>query len=613
MTHDVFISYSSKDKAVADAVCATIENRKVRCWIAPRDVPPGLPYAAALVKAINDSNVFVLVLSKGSNSSGAVMREVEEAVDTGIPIIPLRIEDIEPTAAMRYYIKSLHWIDAMSPPLEKHLGKLADSVQAILSVGEEEQPPLPVAETVVEAPVKKRWPLPTWATALLVLAAVVIVWGGIWAISQLSPATDETISTEVISPTEVAPTGDALVDSTDAATTPDDESDWRPLSFMIPNPQIWEESGDDRYTAIGQKSFDAFAWSTETFEGNLRVSLDLESSESQSSGCVIIYGEGHEYSYGSLIFCVDWDGYHLEKHSIYHEGENYLTHSPSNVNLKDKTYSVTIEIIDDLASMYANGEKVISTFFDTEEIDRNGRIGLLKKWFDPEITFSNILVSRPGEENQDTSTSMVDELKCQFDNGTELVFYTLEITYNPRSVQVDGEISSVDEWSDAVCVDLRMHYSVYYDNPNIQRIYWWVQNNEQEISFLVRIPKKLVPKAIFVNYFWPEYTGSWAHSDGAYVNIETGIFDYGKWDELQFYADEELEPPGTFDVQAAYSEDGEFFWFELSKPLDSGDRYDWALEPGQRIGDNPYDAFLSGIELAEGAFFRNLQLQLGEP
>ena len=118
MTHDVFISYSSKDKAVADAVCATIENRKVRCWIAPRDVPPGLPYAAALVNAINDSKVFVLVLSKGSNSSGAVMREVEEAVDTGIPIIPLRIEDIEPTAAMRYYIKSLHWIDAMSPPLE---------------------------------------------------------------------------------------------------------------------------------------------------------------------------------------------------------------------------------------------------------------------------------------------------------------------------------------------------------------------------------------------------------------------------------------------------------------------------------------------------------------
>jgi hypothetical protein len=608
MAHDVFISYSSKDKVVADAVCATIENRKIRCWIAPRDVSPGLSYAAALINAINDSKVFVLVLSKGSNSSGAVMREVEEAVDNGIPIIPLRIEDIEPTAAMRYYIKSLHWIDAMSPPLEKHLGKLADSVQAILSVGEEEQqPPLPVVETVMEPPVKKRWPLPTWATVLLALAAVVIVGGAIWVISQMGSTPEEA------SPSEAASTGDAVVDPTDAATTPDDGSDWRPLSFMIPNPQIWEESGDDRYTAIGQKSFDAFAWSTESFEGNLILSLDLESPVSQSEGCIIIYGDGHEHSNGSLIFCVEWEFYQLEKHTRYHEGENFLAYSPSNIEFTDEIHSVMIEVIDDVASMYVDGEKVISTFFDTEEIDRDGRIGLHKPWVGSEITFSNISIRTPSDEDQDTSTSMVDELKCQFDHGMELSFYTVEIPYSPRSVQVDGEISSTDEWSDAVCVDLRMHYSVYYDNPNTQRVRWWVQNNDQEISFLVRIPRKLAPIAIFVNYFWPEYTGTWAHSDGAYVNIETGIFDYGKWDELQFYKDEELDPPGTFEVQAAYSDDGEFYWFELAKPLDSGDRYDWALEPGQRIGDNPYDAFLVGIELEEGAFFRNLQLHLGEP
>lgn len=159
MAHEVFISYSSEDKTVADEVCATIEDRKIRCWIAPRDVPPGLPYAAALVSAIHDSKVLVLVLSQSSNSSGAVMREVEEAVNSGIPIIPFRIEDIEPTAAMRFYIKSLHWIDAMSPPLEEHLGKLADSVQVILSVGEEDRPPFSQPETTIEASAEKRWPL----------------------------------------------------------------------------------------------------------------------------------------------------------------------------------------------------------------------------------------------------------------------------------------------------------------------------------------------------------------------------------------------------------------------------------------------------------------------
>ena len=43
MAHDAFISYSSKDKTIADAVCARLEARGIRCWIAPRDVRPGAP------------------------------------------------------------------------------------------------------------------------------------------------------------------------------------------------------------------------------------------------------------------------------------------------------------------------------------------------------------------------------------------------------------------------------------------------------------------------------------------------------------------------------------------------------------------------------------------
>jgi len=276
---------------------------------------------------------------------------------------------------MGYYIKSIHWLDAMTPPMERHLEKLAESVVALLSVEVKDQ--LPAAEPVYEEPVIKRWPIPTWATVLLALIAVVIIGGvGYWIISQMGSATGSASPTEVTSP-------------------PDGGSDWRALSFMFSNPQIWEESGDNRYTAVGQREVDAFAWSTETFEGDLSVSLDLERQESQSDGCVIIYGDGHEHSYGSLIFCVDWDGFSLEKHTIYYdEDENNLAFNFRD-NESDKVYSVTVEIIDDLASMYVNGEKVFSSFFDTEEIDRSGRIGLYKKWFVGEITFSNIQIKTP--------------------------------------------------------------------------------------------------------------------------------------------------------------------------------------------------------------------------
>lgn len=141
MAHDVFISYSAKDKAVADAVCATLEGSKIRCWIAPRDVLPGISYAKALIQALNRSRLLVLVFSASSNDSPQVMREVERAVNKGIPIIPFRIENVTPSEAMEYFLSAPHWLDALTPPLKKHLQRLTDTVQVLLAEVEKPTPP----------------------------------------------------------------------------------------------------------------------------------------------------------------------------------------------------------------------------------------------------------------------------------------------------------------------------------------------------------------------------------------------------------------------------------------------------------------------------------------
>lgn len=133
MAHDVFISYSSKDKPTADAVCATLESRGIRCWIAPRDVVPGEEYAAALVNALRQARLMVLVFSSGANQSKHVLREVERAVSMGLPVVPLRIENVRPSAAMEYYIASRHWLDALTVPLERHLVQLAETVKVLLA------------------------------------------------------------------------------------------------------------------------------------------------------------------------------------------------------------------------------------------------------------------------------------------------------------------------------------------------------------------------------------------------------------------------------------------------------------------------------------------------
>ncbi len=75
----------------------------------------------------------ILVFSAESNQSDQVKREVQNAVQAGIPIIPLRIEDVKPSSTMRYFLGTQHWLDALTQPLEQHLDVLAQKVLALLS------------------------------------------------------------------------------------------------------------------------------------------------------------------------------------------------------------------------------------------------------------------------------------------------------------------------------------------------------------------------------------------------------------------------------------------------------------------------------------------------
>jgi len=136
MAHDVFISYSHKDKIVTDAVCSILEQNKIRCWIAPRDITPGVPFAEAIIDGIKDSRVFILVYSSNSNHSPQVVKEVDRAVHHGLAIIPLRLEDVPMSKQLEYYVSDVHWLDALTPPLEKHINKLLKVVQMLLTMDE---------------------------------------------------------------------------------------------------------------------------------------------------------------------------------------------------------------------------------------------------------------------------------------------------------------------------------------------------------------------------------------------------------------------------------------------------------------------------------------------
>ena len=141
MPYDVFISHSSIDKPVADAAVAVLERSRIRCWVAPRDIMPGSDWGAAIIQGIRGSRLMLVIFSSHSNASEQVKREVERAVHQGIPIIPPRIENIQPTGSMELFLSTPHWLDAVSSPLEAHLEQLARTVHVILQGSEQQLPP----------------------------------------------------------------------------------------------------------------------------------------------------------------------------------------------------------------------------------------------------------------------------------------------------------------------------------------------------------------------------------------------------------------------------------------------------------------------------------------
>jgi hypothetical protein len=142
MAHDVFISYSSKDKTSADAVCAVLEQKGIRCWIAPRDIVPGRDWSEGILDGLNAARVFVLVFSSNANASQQIKREVERAVHLATPVIPFRVENVAPSGSLEYFISTQHWLDAFTPPLEQHLDYLAGVIRHILE-GKPQSPPRP--------------------------------------------------------------------------------------------------------------------------------------------------------------------------------------------------------------------------------------------------------------------------------------------------------------------------------------------------------------------------------------------------------------------------------------------------------------------------------------
>ncbi len=112
LTRPVFISYATADRKEALSVCKAIERRGTQCWISTRDVAPGENYQEAIVRSLRNAGAMVLVFSDAANNSDEIKKELSLASRYHIPVMALRIEDVEPSDAFAYELSTRQWIDA---------------------------------------------------------------------------------------------------------------------------------------------------------------------------------------------------------------------------------------------------------------------------------------------------------------------------------------------------------------------------------------------------------------------------------------------------------------------------------------------------------------------
>ena len=101
-----FISYSTRNQSLADAMRDLLKDCGIETWMAPGDIPAGSKYAQVINRAVKNCSCFVLMLSEDAQNSVWVAKEVERAVNYRRPIIPVQLENVVLNDEFELYIST---------------------------------------------------------------------------------------------------------------------------------------------------------------------------------------------------------------------------------------------------------------------------------------------------------------------------------------------------------------------------------------------------------------------------------------------------------------------------------------------------------------------------
>ncbi|HEX6383727.1 MAG TPA: SUMF1/EgtB/PvdO family nonheme iron enzyme [Anaerolineae bacterium] len=140
----IFISHAQQNAAFAQRLAGDLKAHNYAVWIAPDSIRPGEKWVEAISRGLDESGVFVLVLTPHAVKSQWVRRETDAAIEMEhegeMNLVPLLVEPSRVPALWRVYqrISFRSDYDAGLKSLLEHLNPDMDSLsRQVVSVGEE--------------------------------------------------------------------------------------------------------------------------------------------------------------------------------------------------------------------------------------------------------------------------------------------------------------------------------------------------------------------------------------------------------------------------------------------------------------------------------------------
>jgi len=506
----VFLSHSSANAQQAKDICDIVEQSGYKCFLAPRDIRSGCEYAEEIINGIDNCDVMLLLLSEEANSSPHVLREIERAVSKKIPIMVYKLEQVQLSKSMEYFLMTHQWLNEKSDKgyeeivlsLNELEGRERPAEKAVQSLG---------SESKQSALSKKR-------IILLVAAALCFVGGLLCALllggdkqedtpsgssavqsatsevqqtastteqaassaeqttttAQTTTASQTTTTAETTTQSESAPPADAPV-VTEQSTTADSATGGEPVEVQPAVGTVEIELGDS--ITLGRYNGEEIEWRV--------IALSEDGTKATVISQDILTMKAYDAAEGGKFNCVDgeyyWNVKAVELDAQLQRdlrGDNRW--EQSNIRTWLNSYRENVVYGDQAPTAQAMSEN--KNAYNTEA-------GFLKGFTDDEL-------------------SAIAETQVET-NGTVTTDRVYLLSSDELELLVEADISIDAKPTDAaVAQDQSAWYSLYSADFGVSDHYWWLRDGAED-------------NACEVKAVGNSYTGNKVFSDSA------GLEGYG--------------------------------------------------------------------------------------